>query len=436
MKNFKDSGIEWLGEIPQHWEVVKIKFLAIFYTGDSIKDSEKHKYCFLNNSIPYISTKDIDINTNVIDYNNGMFIEKNDANFKRAYTNSILLCLEGANAGKKIAFLDKEVCFVNKLCCISSKTKKLNSKFLFYFLQSVFFKNVFIANIKGLIGGITTDQLGNFYMLFPPLKEQEQIANFLDEKCKKIANFTEKKEKLITLLKEQKQALINETITKGLDKNINFKDSGIEWLGEIPQHWEVVKIKFLAIFYTGDSIKDSEKHKYCFLNNSIPYISTKDIDINTNVIDYNNGMFIEKNDANFKRAYTNSILLCLEGANAGKKIAFLDKEVCFVNKLCCISSKTKKLNSKFLFYFLQSVFFKNVFIANIKGLIGGITTDQLGNFYMLFPPLKEQEQIANFLDEKCKKIDLLIEKTEKQIKLIKEYKTTLINQAVCGRINN
>ncbi|MCC3021032.1 restriction endonuclease subunit S, partial [Campylobacter jejuni] len=215
-----------------------------------------------------------------------------------------------------MAFLDKEVCFVNKLCCISSKTKKLNSKFLFYFLQSVFFKNVFIANIKGLIGGITTDQLGNFYMLFPPLKEQEQIANFLDEKCKKIANFTEKKEKLITLLKEQKQALINETITKGLDKNINFKDSGIEWLGEIPQHWEVVKIKFLAIFYTGDSIKDSEKHKYCFLNNSIPYISTKDIDINTNVIDYNNGMFIEKNDANFKRAYTNSILLCLEGANA------------------------------------------------------------------------------------------------------------------------
>ncbi|MGI7410474.1 restriction endonuclease subunit S [Campylobacter jejuni] len=436
MKNFKDSGIEWLGEIPQHWEVVKIKFLAIFYTGDSIKDSEKHKYCFLNNSIPYISTKDIDINTNVIDYNNGMFIEKNDANFKRAYTNSILLCLEGANAGKKIAFLDKEVCFVNKLCCISSKIKKLNSKFLFYFLQSVFFKNVFIANIKGLIGGITTDQLGNFYILFPPLKEQEQIANFLDEKCKKIANFTEKKEKLITLLKEQKQALINETITKGLDKNINFKDSGIEWLGEIPQHWEVVKIKFLAIFYTGDSIKDSEKHKYCFLNNSIPYISTKDIDINTNVIDYNNGMFIEKNDANFKRAYTNSILLCLEGANAGKKIAFLDKEVCFVNKLCCISSKIKKLNSKFLFYFLQSVFFKNVFIANIKGLIGGITTDQLGNFYILFPPLKEQEQIANFLDEKCKKIDLLIEKTEKQIKLIKEYKTTLINQAVCGRINN
>ncbi len=436
MKNFKDSGIEWLGEIPQHWEVVKIKFLAIFYTGDSIKDSEKHKYCFLNNSIPYISTKDIDINTNVIDYNNGMFIEKNDANFKRAYTNSILLCLEGANAGKKIAFLDKEVCFVNKLCCISSKIKKLNSKFLFYFLQSVFFKNVFIANIKGLIGGITTDQLGNFYILFPPLKEQEQIANFLDEKCKKIANFTEKKEKLITLLKEQKQALINETITKGLDKNINFKDSGIEWLGEIPQRWEVVKIKFLAIFYTGDSIKDSEKHKYCFLNNSIPYISTKDIDINTNVIDYNNGMFIEKNDANLKRAYTNSILLCLEGANAGKKIAFLDKEVCFVNKLCCISSKIKKLNSKFLFYFLQSVFFKNVFIANIKGLIGGITTDQLGNFYILFPPLKEQEQIANFLDEKCKKIDLLIEKTEKQIKLIKEYKTTLINQAVCGRINN
>ena len=181
-----------------------------------------------------------------------MFIEKNDANFKRAYKNSILLCLEGANAGKKIAFLDKEVCFVNKLCCISSKTEKLNSKFLFYFLQSVFFKNAFIANIRGLIGGITTDQLGNFYILFPPLKEQEQIANFLDEKCKQIANFIEKKQKLITLLNEKKQSLINECVTKGLDKNVTFKDSGIEHLGEIPKHWEIKKLKML--FFLGNGL--------------------------------------------------------------------------------------------------------------------------------------------------------------------------------------
>ncbi|EAL1244283.1 restriction endonuclease subunit S [Campylobacter coli] len=432
MKNFKDSGIEWLGEIPQHWEVVKIKFLAIFYTGDSIKDSEKHKYCFLNNSIPYISTKDIDINTNVIDYNNGMFIEKNDANFKRAYTNSILLCLEGANAGKKIAFLDKEVCFVNKLCCISSKTKKLNSKFLFYFLQSVFFKNVFIANIKGLIGGITTDQLGNFYMLFPPLKEQEQIANFLDEKCKKIANFIEKKEKLITLLKEQKQALINETITKGLDKNINFKDSGIEWLGEIPQHWRIVKLKYVAftnigLVYTPDDIIENPDEGYPVLRAN---------NIQNGKIDYQDLIYIKSKQIGKKQIISSGdLLMCVRNGSEnllGKTAKIQDGYFSFGAFTAIIKSQ---FNDYFYWIFQTNMLRKSIASFSASNGIGQISQDDIKNFIISFPPLKEQEQIAQFLDSEISKIDKIIEKTKKQIKLIKEYKTTLINQAVCGRID-
>ncbi|EAI5944353.1 restriction endonuclease subunit S [Campylobacter jejuni] len=432
MKNFKDSGIEWLGEIPQHWEVVKIKFLAIFYTGDSIKDSEKHKYCFLNNSIPYISTKDIDINTNVIDYNNGMFIEKNDANFKRAYTNSILLCLEGANAGKKIAFLDKEVCFVNKLCCISSKTKKLNSKFLFYFLQSVFFKNVFIANIKGLIGGITTDQLGNFYMLFPPLKEQEQIANFLDEKCKKIANFIEKKEKLITLLKEQKQALINETITKGLDKNINFKDSGIEWLGEIPQHWRIVKLKYVAftnigLVYTPDDIIENPDEGYPVLRAN---------NIQNGKIDYQDLIYIKSKQIGKKQIISSGdLLMCVRNGSEnllGKTAKIQDGYFSFGAFTAIIKSQ---FNDYFYWIFQTNMLRKSIASFSASNGIGQISQDDIKNFIISFPPLKEQEQIAQFLDSEISKIDKIIEKTKKQIKLIKEYKITLTNQAVCGRIN-
>ncbi|EKA8518805.1 restriction endonuclease subunit S [Campylobacter coli] len=434
MKNFKDSGIEWLGEIPQHWEVVKIKFLAIFYTGDSIKDSEKHKYCFLNNSIPYISTKDIDINTNVIDYNNGMFIEKNDANFKRAYTNSILLCLEGANAGKKIAFLDKEVCFVNKLCCISSKTKKLNSKFLFYFLQSVFFKNVFIANIKGLIGGITTDQLGNFYMLFPPLKEQEQIANFLDEKCKKIANFIEKKEKLINLLKEQKQVLINETITKGLDKNVNFKDSGIEWLGEIPQHWEVKRLANFGTFLKGNGISRQDLVEY-----GEPAILYGDIYTKYQIKTHFLYSKISKKTLLSTTPICNGDILFSGSGETkediGKSIVYLGDDNAFAGGDVIIF-RQKENNALFLSYVLNTKYANFCKSINSKGeIIVHIYASNLKDIKIPLPPLKEQEQIANFLDEKCEKIDLLIEKTEKQIKLIKEYKTTLINQAVCGRIN-
>ncbi len=418
MKNFKDSGIEWLGEIPEHWEVVKIKFLAIFYTGDSIKDSEKHKYCFSSNSIPYIATKDIDINTNVVDYNNGMFIEKLNTNFKRAYGNSILLCLEGANAGKKIAFLNKEVCFVNKLCYVNSKSKKLISKFLFYFLQSVFFKNIFLSNIKGLIGGITTEQLGNFCMLLPSLKEQEQIANFLDEKCEQIKNFIEKKEKLISLLKEQKQALINETITKGLDKNVTFKDSDIEWLEEIPQHWNILKLKHIA------SLRNQKSNNIDFR------IGLENIESKTGKFIPSSEVVFEEDGIGFKKG---DILF-------GKLRPYLAKVFLTDRDGICVSEflvlKIKSESNKFIKFLMLSSLFIDIVDSSTYGTkMPRANWEFIGNLKIPLPPLKEQEQIANFLDEKCEKIDLLIEKTKKQIKLIKEYKTTLINQAVCGRIN-
>ncbi|HEC2791161.1 TPA: restriction endonuclease subunit S [Campylobacter jejuni] len=418
MKNFKDSGIEWLGEIPQDWEVVKIKFLAIFYTGDSIKDSEKHKYCFSNNSIPYIATKDIDINTNVVNYNNGMFIEKINTNFKRAYGNSILLCLEGANAGKKIAFLNKEVCFVNKLCYVNSKSKKLISKFLFYFLQSVLFKNIFLSNIKGLIGGVTTEQFGNFYMLLLSLKEQEQIVNFLDEKCEQIANFIEKKEKLISFLKEQKQALINETITKGLNKNVNFKDSGIEWLGEIPEHWKILKLKHIA------SLRNQKSNNIDFR------IGLENIESKTGKFIPSSEIVFEEDGIGFEKG---DILF-------GKLRPYLAKVFLTDRDGICVSEflvlKIKSESNKFIKFLMLSSLFIDIVDSSTYGTkMPRANWEFIGNLKIPLPPLKEQEQIANFLDKKCEKIDLLIEKTKKQIKLIKEYKTTLINQAVCGRMD-
>ncbi|HDZ4976787.1 TPA: restriction endonuclease subunit S [Campylobacter jejuni] len=434
MKNFKDSGIEWLGEIPQDWEVVKIKFLAIFYTGDSIKDSEKHKYCFSNNSIPYIATKDIDINTNVVNYNNGMFIEKINTNFKRAYGNSILLCLEGANAGKKIAFLNKEVCFVNKLCYVNSKSKKLISKFLFYFLQSVLFKNIFLSNIKGLIGGVTTEQFGNFYMLLLSLKEQEQIVNFLDEKCEQIANFIEKKEKLISLLKEQKQALINETITKGLNKNVNFKDSGIEWLGEIPQHWEVKRLANFGTFLKGNGISRQDLVEY-----GEPAILYGDIytkyQIKTHFL---YSKISKKTSLIATPIYNGDILFSGSGEtkeDIGKNVVYLGDNNAFAGGDVIIF-RQKENNALFLSYVLNTKYANFCKSIDSKGeIIVHIYASNLKDIKIPLPPLKEQEQIANFLEEKCGKIDLLIEKTKKQIKLIKEYKTTLINQAVCGRMD-
>ncbi|EAI8232499.1 hypothetical protein CT506_03660 [Campylobacter upsaliensis] len=408
MRVYKPSGIEWLGEIPQSWEIRRLKHLTILFTGESIKDADKDKYSIVENAIPYIATKDIGLDSNDVNYNNGMFIQNDDTGFKRAYKNSTLLCLEGANAGKKIAFLNQEVCFVNKLCCISNKSKELDSKALFYFFQGSFFKNTFFSNISGLIGGVTTTQLGNFKIPLPPLQEQKEIAEFLDSKCEKIQNYIDKKQKLITLLQEKKQALINEVVTKGLNPNIEFKNSGIAYLGLIPHHWEVRRMKFMASIHNG-----REQTEIADENGIYPI--------------YGSGGILGKS---MYFIYDKpSVLLGRKGTI--DKPLFVEEPFWTIDTMF-YTSISKIVLPKYFYYLCLTIDFQ-FYISG--SAIPSMTQYDLANISFALPPLQEQKQIANFLDEKCEKINSAIEKTKRQIELIKEYKNTLINEAVCGRIN-
>ena len=429
--SYKPSGIEWLGEIPQSWEIRRLKHLTILFTGESIKDADKDKYSIVENAIPYIATKDIGLDSNDVNYNNGMFIQNDDTGFKRAYKNSTLLCLEGANAGKKIAFLNQEVCFVNKLCCISNKSKELDSKALFYFFQGSFFKNTFFSNISGLIGGVTTTQLGNFKIPLPPLQEQKEIAEFLDSKCEKIQNYIDKKQKLITLLQEKKQALINEAATKGLNPNIESKNSDIEYLGLIPHHWEVVRSGLIYKNISSGTTPQSDNDEY-YKNGNIFWINSGDL--NDSVLTNSKNKITQKAmmaHSALKIFPKGSLIIAMYGATIGK-VSILGIDAC-TNQACCVLCESKYLNTRFVFYY---------FIAKRQDLIsmaygGGqpnISQDIIKNFKIPLPPLQEQKEIAEFLDSKVAQINSAIEKTKRQIELVKEYKNTLINEAVCGRI--
>ncbi|EAK3777531.1 restriction endonuclease subunit S [Campylobacter upsaliensis] len=414
--SYKPSGIEWLGEIPQSWEIRRLKHLTILFTGESIKDADKDKYSIVENAIPYIATKDIGLDSNDVNYNNGMFIQNDDTGFKRAYKNSTLLCLEGANAGKKIAFLNQEVCFVNKLCCISNKSKELDSKALFYFFQGSFFKNTFFSNISGLIGGVTTTQLGNFKIPLPPLQEQKEIAEFLDSKCEKIQNYIDKKQKLITLLQEKKQALINEAVCgrvachteRSEVSTTAYKPSGIEYLGLIPHHWEVRRMKFMASIHNG-----REQTEIADENGIYPI--------------YGSGGILGKS---MYFIYDKpSVLLGRKGTI--DKPLFVEEPFWTIDTMF-YTSVSKIVLPKYFYYLCLTIDFQ-FYISG--SAIPSMTQYDLANISFALPPLQEQKQIANFLDEKCEKINSVIEKTKKQIELVKEYKNTLINEAVCGRIN-
>lgn len=263
-------------------------------------------------------------------------------------------------------------------------------------------------------------------------KEQTTIAQYLDTKTQAI----DKKINLLTkkadYYKEFRKSIINDAVCKGLDKNVKLKESGIEWIGKIPEHWKISRVKDSFNLFTGNSISDKEMFER--KENSIDYVSTKDIDFETGQISFDNGVYIPLEDKSFKIAKAYSTLICIEGANAGKKIGFTEKDICFVNKLCAIKSRTKNNADKYFFYYTQSPLFEKQFFAILNGLIGGVSLSSIKYFDIISPSKEEQTAIANYLDEKTQKIDAIVSNTGKQIDTLKELRKTLINDVVTGKI--
>lgn len=192
-----------------------------------------------------------------------------------------------------------------------------------------------------------------------------------------------------------------------------------------------VKLKRFISIYTGNSISDGEKDNFTVQNEkTIPYISTKDIDSNTNKVDYFNDMYIDvTKNTKFKIANKGDILLCVEGGSAGKKIAKLDYDVCFVNKLCCFKCN-EKFDNEFLYYYLQSDLFLSQFYLNMTGLIGGVSQTAIKEFKLPYLSKAKQIIIAKYLSKKIKKVDENIEKNKKIIDLLEEYKISFVSNII------
>ncbi|EKY10426.1 type I restriction modification DNA specificity domain protein, partial [Capnocytophaga sp. oral taxon 332 str. F0381] len=165
-------------EIPKNWRWVRMGQIADLYTGNSINEQEKKAQYMNTEGVPYIGTKDIGFDGKVL-YQNGVAIPKKHLSlFKKAYSNSILICIEGGSAGRKITLIDKTVCFGNKLCCITSYYEKI--RYLFYYLQSPMFFEIFNQNKNGIIGGVSVNNLKNLIVPLPPLAEQQRIVESID----------------------------------------------------------------------------------------------------------------------------------------------------------------------------------------------------------------------------------------------------------------
>jgi type I restriction enzyme S subunit len=419
---YKPSGTGWIGEIPKHWEIKRIKdaFIQISKTGNEIG---------VNNYIPLenIESQTGKLIQRVTNENNEVtnLFKSGDilVNKLRPYLAKVCLPeFDGGVSGEVIVFR------VNRL-----NQKNISSKYYFY----RFLSSQFIAKINSITDGVkmprtNPTKINCLDIAIPPPEEQTAIAQYLDAKTqaidKKINLLTKKAE----TYKELRKSIINDVVCKGLDKNVKLKESGIDWIGKIPEHWKISRIKDSFNLFTGNSISD--KALFERKENSIDYVSTKDIDVDTGRITYDNGVYIPKKDKSFKIAKANSILICIEGANAGKKIGFTNKDICFVNKLCAIKSRTKNNSDKYFYYFTQSPLFEKQFFAILNGLIGGVSLNSIKYFDIISPTKEEQTSIANYLDEKTQKIDAIVSNIGKQIDTLKELRKTLINDVVTGKI--
>ena len=439
MRAMKDSGIPWIGEIPEGWNVCRVKDVALLYNGNSIKDEEKENYTNDTNAYPYISTKDIDAVYQTIDYTNGLYTKVDDSYFKIAHSGCSLMCIEGGSAGKKKAFVERSVSFVNKLCCFSPY--RIEGKFLFHYLCSPNFEMEFNKYVTGLIGGVSVSTLKNFIALVPPLAEQQRIAEFLDRKCAEVDEMIALQEQIIEEFKAYKQSVITEAVTKGLNPDVPMKDSGIEWIGQIPEHWEIAKLSILFSFKGGYAFDSSDfrldgtnqvvrignvKNDSLLLDASPVYIS--------NEIAFKAQKFkLEKGQILFtmtgtkgKRDYFYTLLL--------KDNHFSDKELYLNQRVGCFIGKDRVYTEYYNYllkdkHILDAIFLYETGTANQ----GNLGIESIKQTKVQFPPLAEQQAIADYLGEKCGEIDKLIATKQQKIDSLKEYKKSIIYEYVTGK---
>ena len=436
---YKYSGFSWIGDIPEHWEVKRTKYVAAIYNGDSLNDDQKNAYTDFSESddtLPYIASKDIDKDSCSVDYLNGTRIPRKEKNtngrpFAKAPTGSSLLCIEGGSAGKKRCIIDREVNFVNKLCCF---VPKINGRFLFYYICSHPYWENFKQNIQGMIGGVTVTKLATFPIPVPSDEEQNAIADYLDIECQKIDILIAREEKRISLLNEVKRSIITRAVTKGVEGGVVLKDSGIYWIGQIPSHWTMNRIKYIASIHGRIGYKGYTTADLVSEGEGAYTIGGKHI--SKNLLDLSDPEYID-----WEKYYESPEIMVHKGdiitAQRGTlgRTAFVQDDIgpATINPSLVLINNIK-INNEYLYWWMISdAFLSEIAILNTSTAVPMISQSQIANIRIPIPPNREQEEICAYIRKQTKQLDKTIDKVECQLMLLREYRQSLITEVVTGK---
>jgi type I restriction enzyme S subunit len=408
---YKDTGISWMDQIPLHWEVEPIKYNS--YVKGRIGWQNLRSDEFTNEG-PYLITG-MHFNDGGIDWDSCFHITEERyamAPEIQVKEGDVLITKDGSIG--KLAFISRlpdKASLNSHLLVLRPLHYRYDQRFLFHLLSSSIFQHYVLETQTGTtFFGITQESVEKFPLLLPPITEQRTIATFLDNQTSKIDLLIAKKQRLIELLQEKHTTLISQTVTKGLDPNVPMKDSGIEWLGKIPEHWEIDKLKYIA------SLKSGEGITFENINDDQSY-----------PVYGGNGL------RGFTNTYTHDgqfVLIGRQGALCGN-INYAEGKF-FASEHAVVATPIKPIVTTWLGELLRAM---NLNQYSVSAAQPGLAVDRIREIFIPEPSYEEQKHIATFIDNENTKISNLVAKIHAAIEKLQEYRITLISAAVIGKID-
>ncbi|CUH96365.1 hypothetical protein P22_2455 [Propionispora sp. 2/2-37] len=422
----KPSGIAWIGDIPASWEVKRLKYLGTARNGLTYAPEDVHDDGVL-------VLRSSNIQNNALAFDDNVYVQMRIPSELVLQEDDLLICSRNGSRDLigKCALIDKQMAgntYGAFMCVFRSKY----NKFIHYVMLSHIFSFYLDRYLTSTINQLTNANLNDITIPIPPdMKEQQRIVAFLDDRCSQIDSIVADMERQVEILQKYKKALITETVTKGLDKSVPMKNSGIDWIGEVPKHWDLKKLKLLATFHNGDRGENYPLSTE-IVSEGIPFINAGHLTDGRVPLD--NMDFITPDKYKFMggvKLRRNDILYCLRGSIGKNAIVDFDEgtvasSLVAIRCFACVP--------KYAFYCLNSVLDdEQRFFYDNGTAQPNLAADSLRKFRITYPPIEEQKAIANWLDAKCAETDALIAEKQRSIDTMRQYKKSLIYEYVTGK---
>lgn len=430
---YKPSGIDWIGDVPSHWEMKRLKYSCCFYGRIGFRGYTQAD--LVGEDEGAITLSPSNMNNMYLDFSKCSYLswkKYHESPEIKVYPGDVLL-VKTASVGK-CTYVDKipKECTVNPQILVL-KEHNDNPKFITYFFHTPIGQSyIDCYKVGSTIPTISEEKIGAFRFVFPPLSEQEAIASYLDKRCGEIDKVITTQERRIELLREMKQSIITRAVTKGINPNANMKDSGAVWIDKIPSHWEIVPLKRKARVILGKMLQSVPKQDSDSLEN---YICAKDVHFEGIDTADLKQMYFSPSEKELYKVKRNDMLIVEGGAGAGGCATVkVDINDTYIQNSIMIVRGNDELDNQFISYYFESIA-KMGYIDMVTNVatIPHFSKEKVEETLMPIPPKEEQLEILEYISKRTKPLAVAMVKAQREIELLRELKQATITEVVTGK---